>query len=528
MLSPDGRAVAVVAGREGGDRFVVIEFDTGETRQLPLRSGACVWGATWSPDGRTLLYGVGDALLATSAQTGATQTMARSSPGPLSLKTGVTRNAAGTVLIGGTRLRVLSPGSEVLDERPEPDPSVTTQLFPSFLPDGRAFVYTQTATDPAYEGVFLGSLDSDRSVRLLPALSNAHVSAAGYLVYGSDGSVLARKFDLTRHSLEGEATPIATDVNTSGDYTHFALGDDHTLTYVPRHSGALSQLRWIDRDGTPRETVGTPFPYRQIALAPDMRRVVVEGDGHLETGSNLWTIDLARGGRQRANVAIEGGDLDAAWAPDGRRLAFTGWVHEDPELFMMTPDSAEPPVQLAKLLRAQWAQQGSRDGRWILYVQSDSATRHSVWALPVDGGTPRKLVDSRFGNYRPELSPDNRWLAYVSDESGRHELYVQRWEALGERWKVSINGGGQPKWRADGRELFYVALDATMMSVAVPHDGLPGAPRPLFKVPLEPDPALNKYAVTPDGRRFLVISPIESSESARLMVVSNWPTLLRK
>lgn len=527
VISPDGSAVAIIAGREGGDRVVVTELGSGETRQLRLHGSACAWGAAWSHDGRTLIYGAADLLLAMDIRTGATTTVARSSDGrPAPLRTGVTQNLERVVLVGGTRLRVLSREGGVLRERQESRPTVTAQLYPSFLPDGRSFVFTQAATDPADQGVFVGSLESQRTARLIPVFSNAQVSAAGYLVYGSNGSILARRFDLARGSVSGEAIPLATDVHTSGDYTHFALGSDDTITYVRRQPDNESQLRWLERDGTPGETVGQPFPYRQVALAPGALRAVVERAGHGESPSSLWTIDLDRNALLRADVRLQGDELDPAWAPDGRQVAFTAWVDGDADLFAIALDASGPPRRLARIPGMQWAQQWSRDGRWVLYVQSDSATKHSVWAVPGAGGTPRLLVESRFGNFRPELSPDNRWLAYVSDESGRPEVYAQRWEELGKRWKVSSDGGGQPKWRADGQELFYVAPDATLMAVPVPLDGLPGMPQPLFKAPLDPTPFLNKYGVTDDGRRFLVVSPIERADPARLIVVSNWPALL--
>lgn len=531
-ISPDGRSVAVLAGREGGDRFVITDFGTGRSRELSVRDWGCGWGFAWSDDGRSLIFSGGAFLRSIDVTTGAIRTLGRWGEGPATLKGGVAQSDSGQILMGGTRLLAWSSEATGLRPLAEPHSSVTAQLWPSFLRGGREFVFTQAATDPGQVGIFLGSIDSPQTVRLSPVFSNAQVSTSGHLVYGREGSLLAQTLDLGRRALTGEPLVIATGLGPSGDYVHFSLSADGTLVYAPQHPGTDSQLVLLDRSGSLLQRIGRPSPYRQMALDARADRLVIEMDGFSGEGSNIWLMDPARGTTVRANPALSGGDVDPVWSPDGQRLAFTAWRDSDADLFVVTPDSPDPPVRLAALPGMQWAQQWTADGRWILYVQTESSTTRtsqSLWALPVDGGPPVPLVRSPVTNLRPQLSSDNRWLAYVSDEGGYQDVYLQRWGEPGQRWKVSTNGGGQPKWRADGRELFYVALDGTMMmSVAVPRDGLPGEPRPLFKAPLEPDPGLNKYAVTPDGHRFFVISPIESTESARLTVVSNWPGLLRK
>ena len=201
-------------------------------------------------------------------------------------------------------------------------------------------------------------------------------------------------------------------------------------------------------------------------------------------------------------------------------------MDNEADLFVGGINPAEPAARLASLPGMQWAKQWSHDGRFMLYAQRDSATKTSLWALPLDGERkPFVLVDSPFSNDEPQLSSDGRWLAYVSNESGRYEVYLQPFGRTGERVRLSNGGGGQPKWRADAQELFYVTPDGTIMSVPVGL-GEPGKPRALFHTPLQPAPMLDEYAVTPDGQRFLIISPERSTVSARLSVLSNWPALL--
>jgi Tol biopolymer transport system component len=357
------------------------------------------------------------------------------------------------------------------------------------------------------------------------------VSASGYLLFGRDGSILAQAFNREGRAPVGEPAVIVSNVLNVSRYTHFALGPDDTIVYVPVHATPTSDLVWYDREGNAMGKVGAPLAYHQIVMAPDGRRVAVERDDPPAAGSRLGLLDLTRGTMLAANptMAEERGfseDSNPVWAPDGRRLAFTATIDDEADLFVITP--SESPVRLRRPLM-QWAEQWSADGRFLLYTQTDSATKASLWAMPLEGDrTPFVLVDSPFLNDEAQLSPDGRWLVYGSNESGRFEVYIQRFASRGERWRLSTDGGSQPKWRADGRELFYVAPDGTMMTVAVPQDRDPGQPTALFRTPLRPVSYLDQYAVTPDGQRFLIIAPSQTNESARLMVISNWPALLRR
>jgi eukaryotic-like serine/threonine-protein kinase len=533
-MSPDGRTIAFIGGAEDVARFYVHDLATAETRPLnAITPEGCGFASTWSADGRTLLVFAGQRLTAIDAASGSTRTLAESSSPLSTLHGGVTQSRSGTFLVGGARLRRLSHGQGVFGDVYRQQPRVTLQLWPSFLPNGREFLFTQASSDAERQGIFLGSLDSDRTVRLLPVFSNAVLSQSGDLIFGRDGAVLAQRFDQKNRSVTGESAVIASNVTSTEGYTHFAVGADDTLVYVPHATAAGHELVWYDRAGKAAGTVGAPLGYRQIAMAPDGRRVAVERND-LSAGSSLGILDLARGTMAVANPIMAadgafafGGDLDPAWAPDAQRLAFTAWMDNEADLFVSGVSPSEPPVRLARRPGMQWMEQWSWDGRFILYVQSDSATKTSLWALPLEGDRkPFVLVDSPSLNDEPQLSPDGRWLAYVSNESGRYEVYLQPFGRTWYRFRLSIEGGGQPKWRADGRELFYMALDGTMMAVAVPPDGEPGKPQMLFKTPLQPAPWVDQYAVTPDGERFLIISPGRTTHPARLSVLSNWPALL--
>lgn len=535
--SPDGRAVAFI-GPQGN--FFVRYFDTGETRQLTRVSEVgCCQSATWSSDGRTFLYFIGGRLRAVDPATGSDRVLAETAERFLHRPWGVAQNSSGAILVGGARLQLLSPGQPGFQAVSTSHPSVTFQAWPVFLPNGRDFLFTQAATDPDHQGVFMASLDSGAVTRILPVFSNVAYAASGHLVYGQSGSILAQPFDRDRWVPTGEATVIASDVAVNDGYTHFALGTGETLLYVPHVEPSLSELVWYDRTGPPLGRLGTPFPYRQIAISPDGQRVVVERDSRgVTSGSNLSVLDVTRGTIQSLNVAAAGNAAplvssahDPVWSPDGRQLAFAGNVGGEIDLFVTGLNPSDRPVLVKRIPDIQVPEQWSRDGKLLLYVQAAAgATKISIWALPLDGnGEPFVVVDTPFVNDEPQLSPDGQWLAYTSNDSGRFEVFVQPFGRDGNRQQISSDGGGQPKWCANGRELIYMALDGTLMSAAVQQDGAPGAPRKLFRSNnFQPSPFLDEYAVTPDGKKFLVITPVQTNRTAHIAVISNWPGLLKQ
>ena len=249
--SPDGRMVALLGGKEGGaeDGMFVHHLDTGVTRRLSgLPLGGCGWGVAWSVDGRSLIYQGGYQLMTMDVRTGSQHIIASSSSQPTTQYGGVSQGGDGTILVGGPRLQRLSPGERVLREVYRPQPEVTLQIWPSFLANGRDFVFTQAATDADQRGVFLGSLDSDRTVRLVPVFSNAAVAPSGHLVYAQDGSLLAQRVRHDGHR-SGDPSVIVSGVSSGGGYAHFALTADRTLVYVPAHGGEVSELAWYDRRG---------------------------------------------------------------------------------------------------------------------------------------------------------------------------------------------------------------------------------------------------------------------------------------
>jgi eukaryotic-like serine/threonine-protein kinase len=534
-VSPDGRIVAFIGTPSGkGDTFFIRRLDSGEVRPLTASRdiAAGCWGADWSADSRTLLYFSGGLLRAIDVGSGTHTTLALSAAPRSTMHAGVATSRDGTVLVGGPWLQRWSLGEAALSDVYPARDDVRLQVWPSFLPGGREFLFAQYASDPTHQGIYLGSLDSPEVVRVLPVFSNAALASSGHLVFGRNGSILAQPFDRSRRAVTGEPLVIAAGVASDNGYTHFGLGPRDTLVYVPPDQ-MPGELVWYDRRGDTAGTLGRAADYRQFVMSPDGRRLAIESQKTSPDGPRIEILDLTRAAAtvdQRSAAAgervfFERG-VDPVWAPDSRRIAFTRVSDSEINLFVSSPDPSEPPVRVADLPGMQWAEQWTADGR-ILYVQSDSATRVSIWSVALDGDrTPVALVTLPHAHDEPQLSPNGRWLAYVSNQSGRAEVYVQPPDNLSRRWQLSEGGGGQPKWRADGRELFHITLDGTLMVSAVGPDG-PGAARPLFRVPLTPEPGLDQYAVTPDGQRFLVLTPVPDGSAARFTVLGNWPALLR-
>ena len=218
---------------------------------------------------------------------------------------------------------------------------------------------------------------------------------------------------------------------------------------------------------------------------------------------------------------------EAVWSPDSRQLAFTGMVGNEIDLFVTGLNPSDRPVRLKHLPGMEWAEHWSRDGKLSC---TDDGTRVEGKHLGVAArwrSPAFVVVDSSSSNEEAQLSPDGRWLAYTSDESGHFDVYAQPFGRQGGRVRLSTEGGGQPKWRADGRELVFLALDGTMMSARVQSDE-PGTARALFRLPLHPTAYLDEYTMSPDGQRFLIITPVASDRTARMTVISDWPALVRQ
>jgi Tol biopolymer transport system component len=345
---------------------------------------------------------------------------------------------------------------------------------------------------------------------------------------------MAQPFDAKRLQITGEAFPIAEQIGPQGQTSIAPVSVSQTgiLAYASGGSAPVSQLTWYDRRGT---QLGTPSPqstYRAPALSPDEKRIAVERiDSQTGTG-DIWVLDIARGSFSRF-TSDPATDMAPIWSPDGSRIVFLSGRDGAGNLYQKPSSGPGKEELLLKTNEMKIPTDWSRDGRFILYESNSPKTKFDIWVLPLAGDRkPIPFLQTEFDERHGQFSPNGKWVAYASNESGIFQIYVQPFPATGVQSMVSIDGGDQPAWRRDGRELFYLGLDRKLMSVEVKTDRPTfeaGVPKPLFESPVPTMSALrNYYCPSADGQRFLFYAPILQSNVSPIMVVVNWTAELKR
>lgn len=534
-ISPDGRRLAfVIATPDGTKQLWIRPLDSLVAVPLAETEGASY--PFWSPDGQFVAFFAQRQLKKIAAAGGPVQILADAV-----LPRGGTWNGEGVILFavnaGEHLYRVPSAGGPVT--RVTLDHPNRETHWPDFLPDGRHFVYHGRRQKP---GIYLGTLDSAAT----QVVATGYISAeyvAGHLLLltggtqsETSGTLLAQAFDTTTLRLVGEAAPLAESVAIRPQFARgvFSSSDTGTLLYgTTRHQ--VTQLVWLDREGQQVGSVTNPGRYERAALSPDEKAVAVEViDPHLET-PDLWIVEASRGVMSRF-TSESSAERMPIWSPDGTRLVFSSPRDGNPpRLFQkMANGGNEQPFFGSDLILQPTA--WSRDGRFIVYARRDSRTQWDVWVVPANSdGVDRKpaiYLQTPFNEHHGQLSADGRWMAYASDESGRWEVYVGAFPARGGRWQISTGGGAEPRWRSDGKELYYVAPDGTLMAAALQFDGdsvRAAAPEPLFKARFGifgSDMYRPVYTPGEGGRRFLVNLVVEETAASPITMILNWPAAI--
>jgi Tol biopolymer transport system component len=395
--------------------------------------------------------------------------------------------------------------------------------WPEFLPDGRRFLYMamgQKSEDSTYR---LGSLDSTESKAIAPAQSLVTYAPPGHLLFVRDNTLVAQPFDAKGGKITGEPIPLAEQVGATGvGLARFSTSRNGVLAYRAGETG--SRLLWADRTGRELGTIGDPAEYYDTMLSPKGDRLALVMVDSRSAQSNVWIRDLSRGTTSRFTFGA-GNDSNAVWSPDGKTIVFSSNRGGEVDLFQKAASGVGPETELFKSDEEKYAHAWSRDGRYIAFQSRGKKTRWDVWVLPTFGDRkPIPLVQGPFAEARPSFSPDGRWLVYESDESGRYEIYVQAFPDSGGKWQISTSGGREPQWRADGKELFYLAPDQKITSVEVRAGETleAGAPQPLFPARVQDIAARNHYLATADGQRFLLLAPLGREAMAPTTLVLNW------
>ncbi len=409
--------------------------------------------------------------------------------------------------------------------------SELSQDFPFFLPDGRHFLYLSRSLQLRYGGVYLGTLDSSDRTLLLTETSNADYVSRGYLLFVRERALMAQPFDSRRLRLTGDAFPVEPRIGfASVSGGNFSASENGTLAYGTSDDVITTQLTWYDRAGKHLNTIGDPGGYRQPQLSPDGSKLVVERLDLQSRASDIWMYDTARGVNSRLTFG-PGWQLMPLSAWETGRIAFAR-LHDTHNLFPKPATGVGDPELLLSSNERLYPSDWSRDGKFILFVQEGHGTKEDLWVLPMFGDRkPVPFLQTEFAEEQGQFSPDGKWVAYASDETGSPEVYVQSFPATGAKRRISSSGGTQPRWRGDGKEIFYLGSDRRLMAAPVTAQGAhfeAAAPVALFQTQMasvdgELGPyVIFNYAVTADGQRFLLNEPVGDQKSQPISVVLNW------
>ncbi|HEU4390075.1 MAG TPA: hypothetical protein VFV34_19895, partial [Blastocatellia bacterium] len=410
---------------------------------------------------------------------------------------------------------------------------------PSFLPDGRHFLYFNSSGEKEIRGVYVASLDGRVNKRLLGDDSNAVYASSGsgreYLLFGREGALMAQPFDTRQLRFTDEPFSVAGQVGrvlSTHARRNFSVSENGVLVLDSLPDRQRNQLIWVDRAGRKTNDVGGPQTLNpgRPRLSPDDARFI-EDRFDLDRGSSdLWLTDVASGNVRPFTFDLAT-DLDAVWSPDGSRIA---WCSNRAGQFDLYRRAASGEGKDELLHKGQdypkhptdW----SRDGRFIIYGQPHPKTKGDVWVLPVGPpvGEPFVFLHSEANEGAAVLSPNGAWMAYQSDESGQYEVYVQSFPEGGGKRQISTGGGLAPHWRADGKEMFYHAPDGNLMAVTVKRGPSFEAARPLFPFRPAGTRFLPFYSVSGDGQRFLLSTIVDNDMTTPLTVMVNWSADLKR
>jgi len=513
-MSPDSRTLAFVTTDAKGERQIWIRpLDSERAQPIEGTNGAS--DPFWAPSGSELAFFANDQLKRIGVGGGPATVISEAGVGA-----GGSWSPSGTIVFQphqqGALMQVPASGG-----RPEPatslnsDAAETHHLYPSFLPDGRHYIFYVAGKQ---RGLYVGEIgsttrtflfDPDPSLPAGAAATPGLYAPSGHLLYVRDRVLMARAFDASSRSLQGEAFKLADAVDyTPPGQAAFAISGS-VLVYRPRQHLALGSLMWMDRNGEGvSEIAASAAAFRQLSLSQDSRKAVVERRD-AQGLSSVWTIDLESG----ATVRVPGEYWSGApvLSPDSSVLAYSVATDSPPNIVVRRNGGTAPEQRITKSSEIQYPAGFTRDARTLLFRAFSNDTGWDLFTVPLDGGVPQRLLQTPADETEMSLSPDGRFLAYTSNESGRTEVYLSRFPEMSNRQAVSAGGGQRPLWRADGRELFFVASGSRLMAASVTATGATATVGPaaaLFEVPLFG----GLYAPSVDGRRFLIAMPAPSTD----------------
>jgi Tol biopolymer transport system component len=539
-LSPNGHTVAVVGYWESareviGTRNAIWIYEVGsqDWRSLGGTEGASY--PFWSPDGKALAFFAEGKLKKLEVSGGPVQIICDAPSGR-----GGTWNRDGVIVftpnatLGNGLYRVSASGGIPRQiSKPDPARGEESHRYAMFLPDGSHYLYLAanfSGRKEEVDGIFVGSLDSNEKRFVTAATSNAAYAAPGYLLFCRGKTLFAQHFDLKRFALTGEPTTILTEIQQLPQVGRavFAASNDGLLIAQTGSQVALSQPLWFDRKGNELGAVGKPGVYGNVSLAPNGKTVAVNKTDMESLNTDVWIYELQRDSPKRLTFS-PGFNVMPIWNPDASRLTFASNRQLSVDLFIKKADGAQEEQDLVRDENDKFPYDWSRDGRYVLFAIG-SSNLEFVTLPELKTGLFLK-VPSAVRN--AQFSPDEKWVAYASNETGKWEIYVTSFPEARGRWQVSTGGGEQPRWRRDGKELFYLSSDGKMMAapVTIGTNFDAGKPIELFQTSPRQPMSYNDqviYDVGPDGQRFLILTQTKQAEGVPMSVVLNWAAKLNK
>jgi eukaryotic-like serine/threonine-protein kinase len=538
VISPDGRRV-VYRLRTEDDKELLWLRPLGSIDAQPLNGTQGGVQPFWSPDGRYIGFFADGKLKKIDTAGGPAQVLCDASNG----RSG-TWNRSGLIVFA----RGLGEGLYRVSENGGPFVPVTEidrtrkeveHSWPVFLPDGQHFLYFARSAQDDESAIYVRSLDSKLTKHLLRAHSSVAYSPPGYLLFVREATLMGQRFDVEKLELQGEQFPVVENMvrNPVNGRAMFSVSEDGVL--VHRIGGVSNnQLIWFDRAGKQLEAITTPGSYNAPSLSPDESRVALSRADQTSPGSDIWLFELTRLGAQLRFTSDHASDRTPTWSPNGSHIVFASTREGLTNLYKKPVAEGGAEEALLTAGESRLSPDWSPDGQFILYGQLNSGTNWDLMFVSLSGERKTQpYLQSEFVEIHGRFSPNGRWVAYSSNETGQFQVYVQSFSPIGGKRVISMVGGSQPRWRGDGRELYYFTPDRKLMAVEVNGDSETfqvGASRALFEIRLGGAgidlgfPGSGYYTATRDGKRFLVASAPEEQELQQVVVVLNWTADLKK
>jgi serine/threonine protein kinase/Tol biopolymer transport system component len=524
-ISSDGSRIVFAAERRGTSHLYLREFDDFDFKLIPGTEGAR--NPFFSADGKRVGFFAGTKMQTVAFDGGPPRVILESALDDMGSSWGGDETIVfASYGAGLSRVPANGGHSEVLTTL-NYEAGEIQHRWPQIMPDGRSVMFT-VATDKGSR-IGLVSLETRERQTLseIADLTRARYVSSGHLVFGHARGLSAIRFDPVSGSTSGEAISVLSDVASIPDLgnSFFAISDTGTIVFVPGVTSGDLELVWVDRQGQVTPAVEGKASFMHPRLSPDNQHIAVSGGAEIGL-RKIWLYDLER--KTREILGGDGSHSTPRWTPEGKELVFSSNVNGSWDLYIAATQGTTGPKEFVVRKYEQWGGSWSPDGQSFFFYDVHPETGRDIWSFDVEAQESRPYLVTPNNERAPRISPDGRWLAYISNETGLDEVYVESLPERGRKWTISTDGGTEPVWSGDGRELFYRQGDLMMVvDVVLGTEFSAGKPRLLFEGRFDVGVIGNPdYDVTADGKRFLMLKRSEATAPVKLHVILNWAQAL--